>query len=201
MKKSRNIWVRRAHEVGVDTAGSGLFSRDQLQDLELGHVYRQVAEADRPVYFLRNPSRIYGYANADFEAQKAYNSVMAIILQHGPLLPGTLTESFSRHVLPAFPIMNSVRLEAACKGWQGGGTFPYAVLVGVFAFMSTTVPCLRSRCKELWGHVVQLLDNEYRRPRLHTLQLSLLDIGGRPVLNPGGNHVAIGRVGVNEVLD
>lgn len=137
---------------------------------------------------------MYGYANADYEAQKAYNAMMAIILQHGPLLPTRMTELFTESILPAFPIMNAVRLEAACKGWQGGGSFPFAIMVGIFAFVAPSIPVLRPVCKELWGYVVQLLDNEYRRPRLHTLQLALFDIAGRPVLNPGGNHIAIGRV-------
>lgn len=175
-------------------AGSGFFSRDQLEGVEVSPAYRQVADPGRPVYFIRNPSRIYGYANSDFEAQRAYNAATSLILQFGPLLPTELTERFTNYVLPAFPIMNAVRLEAACKGWQGGGQFPYAVLVGVFAFMSPSVPSLRPVCKDLWSFAVQLLDNEYRRPRLHTLQLALLDICGRPVLNSGGNHIAIGRV-------
>jgi hypothetical protein len=58
------------------------------------------------------------------------------------------------------------------------------------------VPSLRHRIKELWSIVLHLLDNEYRQPRLQTIQLALIDIYGRPTLNPGGNHISISRVGV-----
>jgi hypothetical protein len=90
--------------------------------------------------------------------------------------------------------MSAVRLEAACQAWQGGGPFPHALLIGIMAFAAVSIPICRNRCKELWGTVVRLLENEYKQPRLQTLQLALLDIGGRPVLNPGGNHMAIARV-------
>lgn len=47
---------------------------------------------------------------------------------------------------------------------------------------------------DLWKSVHHLMDVEYTRARLQTLQIVLLNIYGRPVANPGGNHIEIGRV-------
>jgi hypothetical protein len=108
---------------------------------------------------------------------------------------------FLRKVLPTLPVMNRVRLEAACYAWEGAGPFPHALLVGILTYSAVHIPTIRHRCKDLWGVVLQLLDNEYRHPRLQTLQVALLDIFGRPILNPGGNHLAICRaIGTAQLL-
>lgn len=104
------------------------------------------------------------------------------------------SHSFLDRILPALPMLNKVRLEAACFAWQGGGTFPHTVLTGILVHSAVYIPALRHKCKELWAILLHLLDNEFRQPRLQTLQLALLDIYGRPFLNPGGNHTNICRV-------
>jgi hypothetical protein len=70
-------------------------------------------------------------------------------------------------------------------------------MTGVLAHAAVHVASLRHRVKELWSIVLHLLDNEYRHPRLQTLQMALMDIFGRPTLNPGGNHIAISRVSLS----
>jgi len=67
-------------------------------------------------------------------------------------------------------------------------------MVGITAYTAIYMPTLRHRAKELWGILLHLLDNEYRQPRLQTLQIALLDVYGRPSLNSGGNHPALLRV-------
>jgi hypothetical protein len=42
-------------------------------------LYRQVADPLRPVFFLRNPSRVYGLSNMDYIAEKAFASVSEIL--------------------------------------------------------------------------------------------------------------------------
>lgn len=116
-------------------------------------------------------------------------------------LRDTADVRFIDKALPALPILNRVRLEASCFAWQGAGPFPNTVMVGILAHTSVYVSSLRHKCKELWAIVLHLLDNEYRQPRLQTLQLAMLDISGRPILNPGGNHTAICRVGEDDGLD
>ncbi|KAK8853022.1 hypothetical protein IAR55_003723 [Kwoniella newhampshirensis] len=46
---------------------------------------------------------------------------------------------------------------------------------------------------ELWSNVLQALEDEYRVPRLQTLQIALLIIGSRPNINSGQNSIAIAR--------
>ena len=97
--------------------------------------------------------------------------------------------------LPAIPIIDRVWLDSACQGGHLGRRFPHTVLVGALVHSAVFIPSLRHRCTELWSIAVNLLDNEYRQPRLQTLQLALLEIYGWPVSNPGGTHIAISRVG------
>lgn len=52
--------------------------------------YRQVADPRRPVYFLRNPSRVYGLANTLFAAEQAYESVTQQLKAENPDLPARL---------------------------------------------------------------------------------------------------------------
>lgn len=69
------------------------------------------------------------------------------------------------------------------------------LLVGIMVMMAVSIPGSRqSLCKESAEILLSLLESGYRQPRLHTIQLALLDLLGRPVLTPGGNHTAICRV-------
>ena len=89
------------------------------------------------------------------------------------------------------PVLRQSKLEYAC--YANGGV-DGSILTGIMAHAAIHVFSLRPRIKELWSIVLRLLENEYRQPRLQTIQLALIDIYGRPTLNPGGNHVAISRV-------
>jgi hypothetical protein len=89
------------------------------------------------------------------------------------------------------PILRQSKLEYAC--YANEGVEP-SILTGIIAHAAIHMISLRPRIKELWSIVLRLLENEYRQPRLQTIQLALIDIYGRPILNPGGNHVAISRV-------
>jgi len=102
--------------------------------------------------------------------------------------------SFLKESLPAFPILNRARLEAACFNPQAPMPFPYTVLTGILTHAAAHMPDLRPRIRELWKIVLSLEDNEYRQPRLQTLQITLLDIWGRPCSSPGFNHTSLCRV-------
>jgi hypothetical protein len=72
--------------------------------------------------------------------------------------------------------------------------FPFTVLTGLLAHAAAHLPDLRPRIRELWKVVLSLEENEYRQPSLQTLQLTLLDIWGRPSTSPGYNHTSLCRV-------
>lgn len=109
-----------------------------------------------------------------------------------------LVPRFTRSVWPSLPIFNKVRFEGACLSLPGAGCRPTALLVGILAYMAVTIPGPRDICMKTGKILLQLVDAEYRHPRLETLQLALLDVFGRPALNPGGNHIAILRVSLPE---
>lgn len=109
-------------------------------------------------------------------------------------LYGRADTSFLKESLPAFPILNRARLEAACFNPQAPMPFPFTVLTGILAHAAAHMPDLRSRIRELWKVVLSLEENEFRQPRLQTLQLTLLDIWGRPSTSPGYNHASLCRV-------
>lgn len=181
-------------KTGVVTSPTGSSPGDTV-------AFRQVADPRRPVFFLRNPSKVYGLSNTAFEAEKAYDTVNNLLRAEHAEYPARLLQIFLDKILPALPMLNKVRLEAACFAWQGGGTFPHTVLTGILVHSAVYIPALRHKCKELWAILLHLLDNEFRQPRLQTLQLALLDIYGRPFLNPGGNHTNICRaIGVAQLL-
>lgn len=92
------------------------------------------------------------------------------------------------------PILNRARLQSACFNPQAITPFPYTVLTGILTHAAAHFPDLRPKIRELWKIVLSLEENEYRQPRLQTLQLTLLDIWGRPCSSPGHNHAALCRV-------
>nr|XP_019043060.1 hypothetical protein I302_08771 [Kwoniella bestiolae CBS 10118]OCF21990.1 hypothetical protein I302_08771 [Kwoniella bestiolae CBS 10118] len=150
--------------------------------------YRQVADPKKPVFFLREPSRVYGLSNASYEAERAWKTAY-------------MGGSFLDSTLSALPLINKIRLQASMYKWHGAHPFPHALLVGILAHSAVSIPALRNIWKDLWAIVLNLLDNEYRQPRLQTLQLAIMDIWGRPNQNPGGNHTAICRaIGAAQVL-
>jgi len=55
-------------------------------------LYRQVADPLRPVYFLRNPSRVYGLSNMDYIAEKAFANVSDILKAEGTDTSGRLLQ-------------------------------------------------------------------------------------------------------------
>lgn len=101
---------------------------------------------------------------------------------------------FLKESLPAMPILNRARLQSACFNPQAPTPFPYTVLTGILTHAAAHFANLRPRIRELWKIVLSLEENEYRQPRLQTLQLTLLDIWGRPCSSPGHNHAALCRV-------
>ncbi|KAK4688139.1 hypothetical protein P7C73_g1977, partial [Tremellales sp. Uapishka_1] len=163
--------------------------------------YRQVGDPRDPVYFLRNPSKVYGESNPAYQGEATYDMALRILRTQNKELPSRLVQLFFKRTWPALPVVNRVRLQAACFALEGAGPFPHALLVGVLANSAVMIPLLHAHAKELWTLVLHLLDNEYRQPRLQTLQLALLEIYGRPVQNPGGNHTSICRaLGAAQIL-
>lgn len=99
--------------------------------------------------------------------------------------------------LPALPILNAKRLETSCLGLEGSGPIPYGLLTGILAHAAHLIPDIRPLHNQLWRSALLVLDDEYRLPRLSTLQLALLPLCSRPEEhgeNAGQLTIAMARV-------
>lgn len=109
----------------------------------------------------------------------------------------SLTCRLTKVTLPAFPIINAKRLETSCLGLEGSGPVPYGLLTGILAHAAHLIPEIRPLHNKLWRSALLVLDDEYRLPRLSTLQCALLPLCSRPEEhgeNAGQLAIAMSRV-------
>ena len=97
-------------------------------------------------------------------------------------------------LLHALPVINYPQFEQACKQAEGAGPIPYALLAATMAHAASYMPSLRPLHQSLWAHVLNALDAEFRRPRLQTLQLSMLLLSSRPGVNFAQSDITLSRV-------
>lgn len=96
--------------------------------------------------------------------------------------------------MPALPFINGDRLERACLGLQGSEPVPYGLLAVIIAHATPYLPEIRPLHKKLWSSALLGLEDEYRIPRLRTLQLALLALSARPSENIGQSDIGLARV-------
>lgn len=111
-----------------------------------------------------------------------------------------LIYSLKTTVLPTLPIINYPQLEQASRTSEGQGP-PYALLAAAVAHACSYIPGLRSLHQQLWSHVLNALDAEFRQPRLLVIQLVLLLISSRPGVNFAQSDITLSRaIGAVHVL-
>lgn len=117
----------------------------------------------------------------------------------GPSRLTTITiVRFLSKTLSAFPILNSHHLQSSLLSPT---TTPYSLLVGIFAHMTSYVPSLLVKHKDLWALVLQSLEYEFQQPRLQTVQLALLILTSRPAINSGQNTILTAKaIGAAQLL-
>lgn len=107
-----------------------------------------------------------------------------------------MNRRFFQNTLPALPILNLNRLRHLLDTEaSSSANYPSAVLTGILAHTVMYRESLRHLHTPLWVEVYQTLTSEFLQPRLQTLQLTVLDLSSRPDKNPGGNGIALARVG------
>ena len=106
----------------------------------------------------------------------------------------TLTCRLKSVWLPAIPFINYPQFEQACRGVEGFGPIPYALLAMLVAHSASYSLTLRPLHKPLWSQVLNALDAEFRQPRLRTIQLTLSIILSRPGVNFGQGDISLSRV-------
>lgn len=168
--------------------------------------FRQVsADQTHPVYFVRHPSLQYGQAPENGKA--AWDNITKLCAHLGN---STLTQALYMYVayperallmarlrkvlLPALPVVNYPQFEQACRGVEGAGPIPYSLLAATIAHPASYMPTLRPLHQQLWSHVLNAIDAEFRQPRLMTLQLVILLLSSRPGVNFAQSDMTLARV-------
>ncbi|KAK4688937.1 hypothetical protein P7C73_g1161, partial [Tremellales sp. Uapishka_1] len=180
--------------------GSGAFSGMTLQEINpengpfsSGYFsLRQVSSDPRhPAFFVKSSSFMYG--RGPNLGRDTYDAVCNACVNIPGDTPSRALSKFQRITLPALPFVNSKRLETACLGLAGSGPVPYAILAGIIAHSTPHLPELRPLHQELWSHVLLSLEDEYRQPRLQTVQMALIVLSSRPSDNVGQADIGLAR--------
>ncbi len=107
---------------------------------------------------------------------------------------GHLTRSYLQRTQPAFPVLDNTIFGTTSPAELISIGVPYGLLASFLAHSTCYVAEIRPHHKFLWRQVLLSLEDEYRRPTLHTIQLALITISSRPAINVGQNTIAMGRV-------
>ena len=200
--------------------GSGAFANLGLSATQTTSVstasgslsFRQVSlDPKNPVFFVKNPALLYGRTpntgQGMFEEARGLcdglakdipsTAISKCVYSRSNRFEITADSRIQRLTLPAVPIINFKRLETSCLGIEGSGPVPYALLTGIMAHSTHYVPPIKHLHFQLWRQALLALDDEYRLPRLSTLQLALLQVYSRPMErseNAGQISIAISRV-------
>lgn len=109
-------------------------------------------------------------------------------------------EALTRHrfmqvTLPAFPIVNAMRLMASIETpvSQQNASYPHALLCGIIGHSITYEPEVRLLFGTVWKDAVAAEDEEYKAPRLQTLHLALISLATRPSQAHAVNAMSLAR--------
>lgn len=94
------------------------------------------------------------------------------------------------------PFVHSQRLHATfAEGDESA--LPHALICGIIAHSTSYIPEIRTLHRSLWQQALLALEDEYRKPRLRTLQLALLILTSRPSENVGQREIGVARVSLS----
>lgn len=149
--------------------------------------YRQVSsDHTKPTFFIRNPTLIYGLTQAGGAAffQRACEIIgyewpprllpLCVFLSEYEGRHSSLFCRFLQKTVAAFPIVDSRRLQAYLTDQSQTPSAPYALFSAILAHMTTYISEIRPHHKQLWVQVLLAMEDEFRLPRIQTVQLALL---------------------------
>ncbi|TXT10488.1 uncharacterized protein COLE_04422 [Cutaneotrichosporon oleaginosum] len=158
-------------------AGAATFSRHATL------AFRQVSsDPRRPAYFIKHPSLLYGRGPSS--ASAALDEVRRLCAPVAPDIPARALHLFTTITLPALPFVHPRRLAQSN---------PPALVAGIVAHCTSYIPEIRHLHRALWQQALLALEDEYRQPRLRTLQLALLILTSRPSENVGQREIGLAR--------
>nr|XP_031858132.1 uncharacterized protein CI109_006473 [Kwoniella shandongensis]KAA5525204.1 hypothetical protein CI109_006473 [Kwoniella shandongensis] len=151
--------------------------------------FRQVSKDPRThVFFVKSPAFVYGKGMTG--SATIFERVCSML---GTGWPEALMQKFIQVTLPAFPILNTMRLIAACNSQREAGPLPHALLCGIMGHSIEYEPAVKHLFKGIWKEVVAAEDEEYRQPRLQTLQLAIISLTTRPSQAHAVNAMSLAR--------
>ncbi|WRT65283.1 uncharacterized protein IL334_002226 [Kwoniella shivajii] len=86
-----------------------------------------------------------------------------------------------------------MRLLAACNSNLGADPLPHALLCGILGHSLVYEPLVKSQFRDVWREVVAAEEEEYKQPRLRTLQLAILSLATRPSQAHAVNAMSLAR--------
>ncbi|WWC97422.1 hypothetical protein V866_004302 [Kwoniella sp. B9012] len=164
-----------------------------------GQRFRQVSNGPVPALFVRNPALLYGRLGPPEGTQPLLQECVELV---GQEKAQELTQLFKETTLLAFPVANRMRLEAVIRREPGSGTYSPTFLAALMSHAIYTYrPTERAVATIMWKKVLAALEDEYRLPRLVTLQTTMMILLCNPHENHAQNSMALGRaVGCAYVL-
>ncbi|WRT63338.1 uncharacterized protein IL334_000243 [Kwoniella shivajii] len=134
-----------------------------------GQKFRQVSDGPLPALFVRNPALLYGRLGPPAGTQKLLDECVAL--------------------LGAEKAEHTIQLE------PGSGTYPATFLAALMAHTTYTyLPMEKAKSVEVWSKVLAAFEDEYRLPRLITLQTTLMVLLSNPHENHAQNSITLGRL-------
>lgn len=97
-------------------------------------------------------------------------------------------------LLPAAPFIDARRLDGACAGRPEYGPVPFILLASLVAHSTIYFADWLPSARAVWSNVLQGLDDDYRLPRLWTIQSALCILNSRPAENAGQGDIGLARV-------
>ncbi|GAA5993157.1 hypothetical protein JCM10908_001316 [Rhodotorula pacifica] len=152
--------------------------------------FRQVSsDPAMPVFFISPPTLMYGFLAP--ESQRLWQSACSVL---GPGAPQRLIEIYLSRSQPALPVLSMQTFAQTDPTDLAAKGVSYALLTSLIAHATSYIYEIRSVHKHLWRQVILPLEDEFRKPSLHTIQTAIVILTSRPAINVAQNHIAMGRV-------
>ncbi|GFZ45993.1 hypothetical protein JCM24511_03727 [Saitozyma sp. JCM 24511] len=197
-ESEQDVWHDSLDLANNDFEESHFLGASAVQDLDLevpttpySSNFRQVSQDPRMrAFFVKSPAFFYGHGET---ASKVIAGRVYATL--GPTWPQRLIQKFMQVTLPAFPIVNAMRLMASIETpvSQQNASYPHALLCGIIGHSITYEPEVRLLFGTVWKDAVAAEDEEYKAPRLQTLHLALISLATRPSQAHAVNAMSLAR--------
>ncbi|WWC57742.1 uncharacterized protein I303_100276 [Kwoniella dejecticola CBS 10117] len=188
-----------SHYLGPSAIAASALAASLLGGAGPGQKFRQVSDGPIPALFVRNPALLYGRLGPPEGTQHMLDACVELI---GEEKARELMQHFKETTLKAFPVANRMRLEAIIRREPGSGTYPTTFIAALISHTAYTYRLVDPGIvKTMWMKVLGAFEDDFRLPRLITLQTTMMLLLCVPHENHAQNSITLGRaVGCAYVL-